>query len=124
MSVARAGEHKQGRLAVAPGGRPLGGRAAIVLQLEQRGLARLRGLPRLKLLPAQFAEALPAKGVAIDDEGVGLCHDTLARSGRVGLSSLRRGGCGFLQVVQKICGALGVRSGAEYGALIILQRLD
>jgi hypothetical protein len=65
-----------------------------------------------------------SNGVAIDDEGVGLCHGTRARSGRVGLSRVRPRGCGFLKVVQKIYGALRVGRCAEYRALVALQRLN
>jgi len=35
-------------------------------------LTRLRGFPQLELVPPQFAEAWPAKGVAIDGEDVRL----------------------------------------------------
>src|SRR5262249_37248870 len=38
----------------------------------RRHLARLCGLPCLKLLPPQFAEALPPERVTIDDEDIGL----------------------------------------------------
>jgi hypothetical protein len=45
---------------VAAGGRPLGRGPAIGFERGQGGLLRLRQPPRLKLLPAQFAEAPPA----------------------------------------------------------------
>jgi hypothetical protein len=51
-----------------------------LLQLEQGRLPWLRGLPCFELLPAQFAQVLPAKGVTIDNESVGLCHDTTAQA--------------------------------------------
>jgi hypothetical protein len=79
---------KKGWLAVTPDGRPFGCRAEVRLHFEQRGLARLRGVPCLKLLPAQFAEPLPAKGVTIDNEGVGLCHDTPAQAAWAGRGHL------------------------------------
>ena len=46
---------KQCRLLIPTGGRSFGRRAAVVFQLEQGRLLRLRDFPRLKLLPAQFA---------------------------------------------------------------------
>ena len=52
---------KQGRLAVPPRGRSLGSGAAIVSQFQQGGLFASRGAPRLKLLAAQFAQAMPAR---------------------------------------------------------------
>jgi len=71
----RSGE--KGRLSIAAGYSPLGRRTAIVFQLEQGELPRLGALPCLKLLAPQSAEALPAKGMTVDDDNFRLCRDTL-----------------------------------------------
>lgn len=74
---ARGHAREQSRLLIPTGCRPFGRRRAVVFQFEQGKLPGLGGLSCLKLLPPQFAKALPAKGVAINDENVRLCHDTL-----------------------------------------------
>jgi hypothetical protein len=81
IGVGQQGE--QGRLKVASRRRALRLGAAIVFEFEQGKLSCLFGLPRRKLLAAQQAKLLPAKGVAIDDDGVGLGHGT-SRGFRLG----------------------------------------
>jgi len=76
MDVVRGDEREQGRLKVASRRRALRLGAAIVFQVEKGELAGLIGPPGLKLLAAEFRNPLPAKGVAVDDDGVGLRHDT------------------------------------------------
>jgi hypothetical protein len=76
---------KQRRLLIPPGGRPFGRWAKILLQLEQGRLLASRGLSCGKLLPAQLTEALPAEGVAVDDQVSGFAMTRFC-SGRVGLS--------------------------------------
>jgi hypothetical protein len=62
---------EQGRFGVAADGGALGRRAAIVFQLEQSKLPLLGAFPRLKLLASEFANLLPAMGVAADKYDVG-----------------------------------------------------
>jgi len=47
-------------------------RPAIVAQFEKGGLLAFGLLPSLKLLAAQGAKALPAKGASIDHQNIGL----------------------------------------------------
>ncbi len=92
-----------------PGCHPLGGWAAIGLVFEKRGLPRFDLRPLLQLLPTQFAEASPAKGVVIG----------LAMSRCLG-----RGVRGLRWALQKINGTLRVGCGGEDRSLVVLQELD
>ena len=65
----------QDRLAVTPFGGTFRCGAAILLKFEQGELAALLRPPSLKLLASQFDKALPAIGVAVDQDGAGFCHD-------------------------------------------------
>jgi hypothetical protein len=69
-----------------------------------------------QLLAPQLAEALPAKGMAVDDEGVGFCHRRTSRGsldGRMGL-----------QAVQEIGGALRMRGSRKNRALVAFQHFE
>ncbi len=70
---------QQTRLPIATVGAAFGARPEIGPEFEQRGLPRFGLGPCLDLLAAQFAQAPPAKGMAIDTEDVGLRHVTRPR---------------------------------------------
>ncbi len=117
IGVGQQGE--QSWLKVAPRRRALRFRSAIVFQLEQGKLPCLFGPPCLKLLATEFANPPPAKGVAIDHDGVGLRHDT---SRSVGLGNFLQGR--VLQAVQEIRCALRVRRGGKDRPLVVLEDLN
>jgi hypothetical protein len=54
---------------------PFGAWPAIGVKVEKRGLSPFALLPSLQLLASQVAQALPVKGMAIDDKIVWLRHD-------------------------------------------------
>jgi hypothetical protein len=90
---------EKGRLGVAAGGGPFGRRTAIVLELKQGQLPVLGGFPSLKLPAAEFANLLPAMGVAPNKKHVWLRHGGCLRG-------VCLGGCGFLQSVKEVRRAL------------------
>lgn len=79
LRIAARHQAEKGRLGVTPRRGALRLGAAIVFKLEQGELAALLRFPHLKLLAAQFDEALPAKSVAIDKYNVGLGHGAITR---------------------------------------------
>src|SRR5579862_9081967 len=87
----------------------------VVLQRKKDELPGLGGLPSLKLLAAEFRNPLPAKGMAVDDDGVRLGHDPSR--------GVRLGG-GILQAVQKIRRPLGMGRCCKDRALVVLQDLN
>ena len=108
---------QKGRLGVAAGGGPFGRRTAIMLDLEQGKAPWLDSVPCLELSAAEVANLQLAIGVTAKQYDAGLRH-----GGR--LSSVHLDGIGFLQTMQEIRRALGVRCGGKDRTLVIFEDLD